>query len=126
MISIFNQVQLIGRLGVDPEIKLTSQGTRVSTLRVATNEKIKQSNGDWKEITQWHSCVVWGDLNNVVDKLCVKGTLALFTGSLIYREYIDNQEVRRIIAEIKVNHILVLDNLRSLESSSNLELAETE
>ncbi|WP_140938183.1 single-stranded DNA-binding protein [Sphingobacterium lumbrici] len=109
MNALVNQVQLIGRLGADAEIKTTSQDTKVCTLRLATNERIKLRSGEWKETTQWHTCVVWGELNKVVEKYGRKGAQILVSGAIQYREYIDNQGVKRLIAEIKVNHFMALD-----------------
>ena len=108
MKTVVNQVQLIGRLGADAEIKTTNRGTRVATLRLATNERIKLGSGEWKEVTQWHQCVVWGELNKVVEKYGKKGTQLMVTGSLSYREYVDSSGAKRQTTEIKVNEILVL------------------
>lgn len=113
MNALINQVQLIGRLGADAEIKTTSQGARVSNFRIATNERIKMNNGQWREMTQWHSCVVWGDLTKIVERFGQKGNLFMLSGSLQYHEYTDVHGIKRNVAEIKVNQILVLDGSRS-------------
>ena len=123
MNALINQVQLIGRLGADAEIKTTAQGTKLSTLRLATNEKTKRSNGEWKETTQWHQCVVWGSLNNVVEKFGKKGNQLMVCGSLNYRIYTDSEGIKRTIPEIKVNEILVLKNHYAESSSSVVESA---
>lgn len=108
MKTVVNQVQLIGRLGADAEIRTTNQGTKVSTLNLATNERMKLGSGEWKEVTQWHQCVVWGELNKVVEKYGKKGNQLLVTGSLSYREYVDSSGAKKQTTEIKVNEILVL------------------
>lgn len=113
MNALINQVQLIGRLGADAEIKTTSQGARVSNFRIATNERMKLSNGQWREITQWHSCVVWGDLTKIVERFGHKGNLFMLSGALQYHEYTDMHGIKRNVAEIKVSQILVLDSSRS-------------
>ncbi len=113
MNALMNQVQLIGRLGADAEIKTTTQGARVSNFRIATNERIKLSNGQWREITQWHSCVVWGELTKIVERFGHKGNLFMLSGALQYHEYTDTHGIKRNVAEIKVNQILVLDSSRS-------------
>lgn len=113
MNALMNQVQLIGRLGADAEIKTTSQGARVSNFRIATNERMKLSNGQWREVTQWHSCVVWGDLTKIVERFGHKGNLFMLSGALQYHEYTDTHGIKRNVAEIKVSQILVLDSSRS-------------
>lgn len=113
MNALMNQVQLIGRLGADAEIKTTTQGARVSNFRIATNERMKLSNGQWREITQWHSCVVWGELTKIVERFGHKGNLFMLSGALQYHEYTDTHGIKRNVAEIKVSQILVLDSSRS-------------
>lgn len=121
MNTLINQVQLIGRLGADAEIKTTNQGARVSNFRIATNERIKLNDGHWREATQWHSCVVWGELTKVVERFGHKGNLFMVAVAIQYHEYTDTHGIKRNVAEIKVNHILVLDAARS---GSDYELAE--
>src|SRR5690606_40411300 len=92
MKALVNQVQLIGHLGADAEIRTTNQGTKVSTLNLATNQRVKMVNGEWKENTQWHSCVVWGEMNKIVEKYGKKGNQLMVMGELTYRDYTDRSE----------------------------------
>ena len=115
MKALVNQIQLIGHVGADAEVKTTVQGTKMSRLRIATNERTKLKNGEWKETTQWHQCVVWGPLNEVVEQLGKKGNQLMVCGSLNYRVYTDAEGVKRTIPEIKVREILVLKNQYNLE-----------
>lgn len=114
MNALINQVQLVGRLGADAEVKTTSQGARVSNFRLATNERIKQHDGQWREATQWHSCVVWGKLTKIVERFGHKGNLVMLSGTLQYHEYTDIHGIKRNVAEIKVNQLLVLDRSKSI------------
>lgn len=115
MKTLVNQVQLIGHLGADAEIRTTNQGTKVATLRLATNERTKL-NGEWKEITQWHQCVVWGEMNKVVEKYGKKGNQLMVMGALTYREFTDTSGNKRQVTEIKVNEILVLKSHASIRT----------
>jgi len=124
MNALMNHVQLIGRLGADAEIKTTAQGTKLSTLRIATNEKMRLSDGEWKETTQWHQCVVWGQLNNVVEKFGKKGNQLMISGTLNYRIYTDSDGIKRTITQIRVNEILVLKNQYTQDVSSSAEEKE--
>ena len=54
-----NKVMLIGRLGQDPEIRYTQDGTPVATLSVATSTPIKRGEA-WEEETEWHRVVAAG------------------------------------------------------------------
>lgn len=116
MTSLVNQVQLIGRLGADAEIKTTNQGTKIGTFRLAINEPIKQENGTWKENTLWHNCVVWGEQNKVIEKYGKKGAQLCIQGSLNYREYTDSSGNKKNATEIRVDRILVLNSDSKQES----------
>jgi single-strand DNA-binding protein len=55
-----NKVTLLGHLGKDAETKFTPGGMARTQFTLATNRRWKdQQTGDWKEETDWHSCVVW-------------------------------------------------------------------
>lgn len=110
MSTLINAVQLIGRLGADAEIKMTTNGTKVSNVRFATNEYSKNSDGEWVETTYWHSLVFWGKLAEKLEKKCKKGTRLLIQGSLVYREYTDVNNIKREVTDIRVQQFVVMDN----------------
>ncbi|HLT88809.1 MAG TPA: single-stranded DNA-binding protein [Sphingobacterium sp.] len=110
MSTLMNAVQLIGRLGADAEVKTTTNGIKVSNVRFATNEYSKNSQGEWVEITYWHSLVFWGKLAERLEKKCKKGTRLLIQGSLVYRDYTDVNNIKREVTDIRVQQFVVLDN----------------
>ena len=55
-----NKVILVGRLGRDPEVRYTPDGTAVANFSIATSEEWKDKNsGEKKERTEWHRIVAW-------------------------------------------------------------------
>lgn len=115
MNALINSVQLVGRLGADPEIKTTNQGTKVCNLRLATNEFNKNAKGEWVETTFWHNLVLWGKLAEKVELEAKKGTRLLVHGSLTYREYTDINNIRKEFTEIKIQNLLVMDQPKNVE-----------
>ena len=55
---MLNKVQLIGFTGAEAEIRTTSGGKKVATLRVATSRYTKKG-GDRKDYTTWHQVEIW-------------------------------------------------------------------
>ena len=56
-----NKVILVGNLGKDPEVRYTSGGQAVATLRIATSRSwTDKQSGQRKEETEWHDVEVWG------------------------------------------------------------------
>lgn len=101
---MLNEVRLIGRLGADPDIRKTSNGKPVASLRVATWECFwNEQNHDWETISEWHSVAAWGDqVNNRIAKL-KKGNLVLVEGKLRTRKYQDQNGVEKYTTEIVGN-----------------------
>ena len=70
MSGSLNKVQIIGRLGADPEIKQMVNGKNVARLSVATSQSWKdKSSGERKEKTEWHRVVIFNEgLVNIVQQ----------------------------------------------------------
>ena len=100
-----NKIELIGRLGQDPELRYTQSGKAVVNVSIATNEK----SGD-KEVTSWHKVTFWEKKADVIAKYCHKGSKIRITGTLGYREYTDKSGVSKISAEIDGDELTLLDS----------------
>ena len=84
-----NQVQLIGNLGADPEIRFTQAGKKVANFSLATNVswRDKQS-GEKREHTEWHRIVVFNEgLADVVERFVRKGSKLFIQGALRTRKW---------------------------------------
>ena len=91
MAGSLNKVQLIGRLGADPEIKQMVNGKNVARLSVATSQSWKdKSSGERKEKTEWHRIVIFNEgLVNVVQQYLKKGANVYIEGQLSTRKWKD-------------------------------------
>ena len=93
MAGSLNKVQLIGRLGADPEVKQMVNGKSVARLSLATSQSWKDRNtGEKKEKTEWHRIVVFNEgLINVVQQYLKKGAQVYIEGQLSTRKWKDEQ-----------------------------------
>ena len=93
MAGSLNKVQLIGRLGADPEIKQMVNGKSVARISLATSQSWKDRNtGEKKEKTEWHRIVVFNEgLVNVVQQYLKKGAQVYIEGQLSTRKWKDEQ-----------------------------------
>ena len=91
MAGRLNKVQLIGRLGADPEIKQMVNGKNVARLSIATSQSWKdKSSGERKEKTEWHRVVIFNEgLINVVQQYLKKGANVYIEGQLSTRKWKD-------------------------------------
>ena len=88
-----NRVQLIGRLGKDPEGRFTPTGKQVTSFSVAISNRWK-SGGETKEYTEWVNIEAWGRLGEVCQEYLHKGSLVYIEGRLKTERYEDKSETK--------------------------------
>jgi len=104
-----NKVILVGNLGADPETRYLPNGDAVSNLRLATTEKYKdRSNGETKEITEWHSVVLYRGLADIANKFLKKGSSIYVEGRIRTRKWQDKEGVDHYTTEIEATEMQML------------------
>ncbi|MFV8333254.1 single-stranded DNA-binding protein [Flavobacterium sp.] len=103
-----NRVQLIGRVGQDPEVKTLDGGKKLATVSIATNDVYYKENGDKVEQTEWHRVTAWGKTADIIEKYVVKGKEIGIEGKLTHRSYDDKNGEKRYVTEIVANEVLLL------------------
>jgi single-strand DNA-binding protein len=88
-----NRVQLIGRLGKDPEGKFTPSGKKVTHFSLAISQRWK-TGGEMKEYTEWVNVEAWGRLGEVCQEYLKKGSLIYLEGRLKTEKYEDKGETK--------------------------------
>ena len=89
-----NRVQLIGRLGRDPEGKFTPTGKKVTHFSVAVSNRWKSKEGETKEYAEWINIEAWGRLGEVCQEYLKKGSLIYLEGRLKTDKYEDKGETK--------------------------------
>jgi single-strand DNA-binding protein len=102
-----NRVMLLGNLGADPELKMTSGGNAVLKLRLATSESYVDRNRVRQERTEWHSVVVWGKRAEALGKFLTKGSRLFIEGGLRTSSYEDRDGNKRYRTEIVANNVIL-------------------
>jgi single-strand DNA-binding protein len=99
---MLNKVQIIGRLGKDPEVRRTQSGDPIVNLRVATSETWRdKQTGERQERTEWHSVVIFNDgIAKVAEQYLKKGSLVYVEGALQTRKWTDKDGAERYSTEI--------------------------
>ena len=87
-----NRIQLIGRLGEDPEGKFTPTGKQVTRFSLAVTNHWKTRDGETKEYTEWINIEAWGRLGQVCQEYLKKGSLVYLDGRLKTDRYEDQGE----------------------------------
>ncbi|MBT8255312.1 MAG: single-stranded DNA-binding protein [Bacteroidia bacterium] len=108
MNALRNKVQLIGRLGQDPEIINFEDGNKLAKFSMATDDSYKDKKGQKVERAYWHNVVVRGGLVNVVENYVIKGQEIAIEGKLTNRSYEDKEGTTKYVTEIQCNELLLL------------------
>jgi single-strand DNA-binding protein len=87
-----NRVQLIGRLGKDPEGRFTPTGKQVTHFSLAVSNRWRTKDGESKEYTEWVNIEAWGRLGEVCQEYLKKGSLIYLEGRLKTDKYEEGGE----------------------------------
>lgn len=107
MKDLRNRVQLIGHLGMNPEVKDFENGKKLAKFSVATKLNYRDSNNEKVEDTQWHNVVAWGKEAELAEKFLAKGSYVTIEGRIVYRNYEDKDGQKRYSTEIVMNDVIL-------------------
>ena len=118
---MINKVTLVGRVGRDPEMHYTPDGTTVTTFPVATERSWKDERGADHQETTWHSIVTQNMLAEVCNKQLRKGQMVYIEGRLHNRSWEDERQIQHNSTEVIAEEVKFLDSQR--EEASNERMA---
>jgi len=107
MKDLRNRVQLIGNLGMDPELVNFENGKKLAKFSLATSQTYSDNKGEKVTDTQWHNIVAWGKLAELTGKYLKKGSNVTVEGRLVYRNYEDKEGQKKYITEIVISELLL-------------------
>ena len=85
---MLNKVQIIGRVGKDPEVRYATNGDAIANFTVATSERYKdKQTGEAVEKTEWHNVSAYRRLAEIVGDYVKKGALIYIEGKIQTRKY---------------------------------------
>ena len=99
-----NKAQLIGRITKDPEIKALPSGMSVAKFGLATNHIYKTKEGEKKETAQFHNCVAFGKLADIIKQWAKKGQEVYVEGRIEYRSWDKKEGGKGYITEIIIEN----------------------
>lgn len=120
MSKSINEINLMGHLGQNPEIKVAESGMKIATFSIATSDSYKNKEGEKVESTEWHRIIAFDKLAELIEKYVLKGAKVFVKGKQCNRKYEDKEGVTKYISEVILKDIWFLDNKedRPKETSS--------
>lgn len=105
---MLNKIMLIGNLGKDPELNVTSDGTPVTKFSLAVSRSYKSRTGETKDETEWFNVVAWNKLAEICERYLHKGSKVYIEGRLTQRRYTDRNGVERTAVEVIASDMRML------------------
>jgi len=97
---MLNKIMLIGNLGRDPELNVTSDGTAVTKFSLAVSRTYKTASGERRDETEWFNIVTWSKLAETCERYLHKGSKVYIEGRLTQRKYTDKEGAQRTSVEV--------------------------
>lgn len=88
---MYQSITIVGRLGQDPDLRMTASGTAVCSLSVGVSETWTKD-GKKQERTDWFRVTAWDKLAEICGKYLAKGSLVMFVGRMQQESYEKNGE----------------------------------
>jgi single-strand DNA-binding protein len=94
---MLNKIMLIGNLGKDPELQLTSDGTPFTRFSLAVSRSYKSNSGEKVEETEWFNIVAWRQLAEICERYLHK---VYIEGRISQRKYTDREGIGRTAVDV--------------------------
>jgi single-strand DNA-binding protein len=111
-----NRVQIIGRLGRDPEEKTTNNGTPYVVFSVAVDRNWRNRDGEARKETDWFNVEAWGKLGEICKSYLSKGRLVFVEGRLRTTRY-EHEGETRYFTKVIANRMQMLDRPKEEEGA---------
>ena len=116
---MFNQIQVIGNVGKDPQIRAMPSGDLVANFSVATSEKWRDKSGEMMTKTEWHNVTCFGKLAEIAEKYIKSGKMVFIQGSLVTQKYTDKNGVEKTSTHVKADTIRLLGGEKTDNNKPN-------
>ena len=106
MARTINKVELLGRVGTDPEMSYTPNGTAITKLRLATDRRRQ----DGQVEADWHDVVCWSKTAEAVNSYVAKGNRVYVAGRLVQKTWQTEDGQNRHRTEVHASEVVFLDS----------------
>lgn len=111
-----NKTILLGGLTRDPEVRYASSGDAIANFSLATNETYKDKQGVKHEKVEYHNCVAYRKLAEIIGEYLKKGSQVYIEGKLQTRKW-EKDGITRYSTEIVADTMQMLGGNRDSNTS---------
>ncbi len=116
---MLNKIMLIGNLGRDPELQVTSDGTPFTRFSLAVSRTYKTNSGEKREETEWFNVVAWRQLAETCERYLHKGSKVYIEGRVTQRKYTDKNGMERTSVDVNATEMEMLTPKAASPSSES-------
>lgn len=114
-----NKAILVGRLTADPELKVTTSGTKVCSFSLAVNRRFVRAGEERK--ADFINCVAWRQTAEFICNYFAKGRMLGVVGSIQTRDWTDNEGRKRYATEVIVDEAYFTESKGSSDGAPRSE-----
>ncbi len=111
---MLNHITIMGRLTRDPELRYTQSNTPVASFTLAVDRDYSSRDGERQ--TDFIDCVAWRQTGEFVNKYFAKGSMAVVSGRLQIRDWVDRDNNKRRSAEVVAEYVYFGESKRSRDN----------
>lgn len=121
-----NKVNLVGRLGKDPDLRYIEKNVAIAQVNVAVKTCDYEANGEKGSYTAWITVILRGSLAFIAKKRLYKGAAIAVEGRLSNRSYEDKNGVRHYLLEVEAERVEWLSSKKTSPTERNDDNATDE
>ena len=120
-----NRVQIIGRVGKDPEERSTKNGSNYVFFPVAVDRWWRSRDGESRKETDWFNVEVWGKLAEICRNYLAKGRLIFLEGRMRTARY-EHEGETRYFTKVIASSMQMLDRPAKEAGEAEVEIDQDE
>lgn len=117
-------VTIIGNTVAEPEERTTAKGAKVTSFRVAVNERVRQDDGTWADgEATYYNVSAWDPIAEGVAEKVSKGTRVIVQGKLKSRSYEGKDGQKGLSLDVRADEVGISTGL-SRRNGTKAETSE--
>ncbi len=121
-----NQLTVSGNLTRDPELRNLNSSQSVCSIRIAHNERFKDSAGEWQDRAQYFDVTIWGGLGEWIAKNVSSGDKVVVAGRLRWREWETEDGNKRQAVDITADSIIPIGRRNATKAPADAQVDATD
>ena len=117
-----NNVVLVGRLTDNPQVTITSENKKVTSVNIAVTRNYKNADGIYE--TDFIKCVLWNGIAENTSEYCKCGDVIGIKGRLQTSSYEDENHKLIFVTEVVAERVTFLSSVKKSDLEKDIKSSE--